>query len=93
MPPTAQHEKINNRKVRNRMNKPCKIIKLDKYTGRLEQPSILLMNRSSHIIGKISRYDNWKASLVANGLDEIVFNVHKYADGFRCPVWDDLVDL
>ena len=56
-------------------------------------PTLLLMNRSSHIIGKISRYDNWHISLVAQGTDEIVFNVHKYADGFRCPVWDDLVDL
>ncbi len=79
--------------MENTMNKPCEIIKLDKYTGRIEQPSILLMNRSSHIIGKISRYDNWNILLVANGLDEIVFDVHKYSDGRLCPVWDDLVDL
>ena len=56
-------------------------------------PSLLLMNRSSHVIGKISRYDNWHISIVANGLDEIVFDVHKYVDSVPCPVWDDLVDL
>ena len=75
------------------MNKPSEIIKFDKYLGRIQQPNILLMNRSFHIIGKISMYDNWHASIVANGLNEIVFNVHKYADGRLCPIWDDLVDL
>ena len=75
------------------MNKPCQVIKFDKYTHRIEMPIILLMNRSFSIIGKISRYANWKMALIGNGLDEIVFNVYKYADGFRCPVWDDLVDL
>ena len=75
------------------MNKPSEIIKFDKYLGRIQQPNILLMNRSFHILGKISRYDNWHASIVANGLNEIVFNVHKYADGRLCPIWDDLVDL
>lgn len=75
------------------MNKPSEIIKFDKYLGRIQQPNILLMNRSFHILGKISRYDNWHASIVANGLNEIVLNVHKYEDGRLCPVWDDLVDL
>ena len=79
--------------MENTMNKPCEVIKLDKYTGRIKQPSILLMNRSSHVIGRISHYDNWNILLVANGLDEIVFDVYKYADGKLCPVWDDLVDL
>ncbi len=51
------------------------------------------MNRSFHIIGMVNRYDNWHISLVANGIDEIVFDVHKYADGKLCPIWDDLVDL
>lgn len=51
------------------------------------------MNRSFDIIGKISRYDNWNISLVANGIDEISFNVHKYADGKICPIWDELIDL
>ncbi len=56
-------------------------------------PSILLMNRSSHVIGRITHYDNWHVSIVAVGMDEIVFDVHKYTDGRPCPVWDDLVDL
>ena len=56
-------------------------------------PSILLMNRSSHVIGRITHYDNWHVSIVAVGMDEIVFDVHKYTDGRLCPVWDDLVDL
>lgn len=51
------------------------------------------MNRSFDIIGKISRYDNWNISLVANVIDEISFNVHKYADGKICPIWDELIDL
>ncbi len=56
-------------------------------------PSILLMNRASHVIGRITHYDNWHVSIVAVGMDEIVFDVHKYTDGRLCPVWDDLVDL
>lgn len=56
-------------------------------------PTLLLMNRSFDVIGKISRYDNWNISLVGNGMDEISFDVHKYADGKLCPVWDDLIDL
>lgn len=73
--------------------KPCKIIKIDKYTGKINIPTLLLMNRSFHTIGKISRYEDWHISLVGNGIDEISFNVHKYADGILCPVWDDLIDL
>lgn len=75
------------------MNKPNEIIKIDKYTRKIEMPILLLMNRSFHVIGKISRYENWKISLVANGVDEISFDVHKYADGRLCPLWDSLVDL
>lgn len=75
------------------INKPCEIIKLDRYTGKIPLPSLLLMNPSFHIIGKISRYENWEIRIVANGLDEIIFYVHKYTDGMLCPIWDDLVDL
>lgn len=75
------------------MNQPYEIIKLDKYTGRIEMPALLLMNRSFDIIGKISRYENWNISLVGNGIDEISFDVHKYADGRACPIWDELIDL
>lgn len=75
------------------MKNPYEVIKIDKYTGKIQSPTLLLMNRSFNIIGKISRYDNWNISLVANGMDEISFEVHKYADGKLCPVWDDLIDL
>lgn len=73
--------------------KAYEIIKIDKYTGKIKSPTLLLMNRSFDIIGKISRYDNWNISLVANGIDEISFNVHKYTDGKLCPIWDELIDL
>ena len=76
-----------------KMKQPCEIIKIDKYTRRIEMPSLLLMNRSFGIIGKISRYENWNISLVGNGIDEISFDVHKYSDGRLCPVWDELMDL
>ena len=76
-----------------RMKQPCEIIKIDKYTRRIEMPALLLRNRSFDIIGKISRYENWNISLVGNGIDEISFDVHKYSDGRLCPVWDELIDL
>lgn len=75
------------------MGKPYKIIKIDKYTGKIKTPSLLLMTRSFQKIGKISRFDNWNVSLVGNGINEICFDVHKYTDGILCPVWDDLIDL
>ena len=58
--------------------KPCEVIKLDRYTGMVEMPTLLLMNRSLCIIGDIHFYDNWHISIVGNGIDEIVFDVHKY---------------
>lgn len=76
-----------------RIKQPYEIIQIDKYTGKINTSTLLLMNRSFDIIGKISRYDNWNISLVGNGIDEISFDVHKYADGKICPVWDDLIDL
>lgn len=75
------------------MKKPCEIIKIDKYTGKIEPPVLLLLNRSFEKIGKIGRYENWNLSLAANSIDEISFDVHKYSDGKLCPVWDDLIDL
>lgn len=75
------------------MKNPCEVIKLDKYTNKIDSPTLLLMNRSFHVLGKIGRYDNWKITLVANGIDEINFDVHKYSDGKLCPVWDSLEDL
>lgn len=73
--------------------KPYDVIKIDKYTKKIQVPNLLLMTRSFDIIGKIPHYTDWNISLVGNGMDEISFNVHKYVNGNRCPVWDDLIDL
>ncbi len=75
------------------MKQPYDIIKIDKYTGKIEMPDLLLMTRSFDIIGKIPHYTNWNISLTGNGIDEISFNVNKYVNGMICPVWDDLIDL
>lgn len=75
------------------MKQPYDIIKIDKHTGKIEMPALLLMNRSFDIIGKIPHYANWNISLTGNGIDEISFNVNKYVNGMICPVWDDLIDL
>ncbi len=73
--------------------KPCEIIKMDRYTGMVKMPKLLLMNRSFHVIRDIPFYDNWRILLLGNGLDEIIFDVHKYLDGRLCPVWDEITDL
>lgn len=75
------------------MKKPYEIIKLDRYTGKIQQPTLLLMKRSGEIIGKISNYRNWNISLVGNGIDEINFEVHKSYNGKQCVLWNDLIDL
>ncbi len=75
------------------IKRPYDVIQIDRYTRKINTPALLLMNRSFQILGKINRFDNWNISLVGNGIDEISFNVHKYADGTLCPVWDDLIDL
>ncbi len=75
------------------MKQPYDVIKLDKYTHKIETPRILLMNRSFQVIGKISRYSEWKTAIYGNNLDQIFFTVHKYANGRMCPLWDDLIDL
>lgn len=75
------------------MRKPYEVIHIDKYTNQIDSPVLLLMTRSFKIIGKINRYDNWNISLSGNSPDEITFDVHKFADGIKCPIWDDLIDL
>jgi len=75
------------------MRKLSELIKLDKYTNKIQEPSLTLKTRNFDIIGKISKYTNWSTSFVGNGLDEISFEVHKYINGKPCPVWDDLIDL
>lgn len=79
--------------MKHRIKQPYEIIQVDKHTGKINTPNLLLMNRCFDIIGKISKFENWNISLVGNGIDEISFDVHKYADGRLCPVWDDLIDL
>ena len=73
-------------------SKPSRIIKIDKHTNKIALPTILLQNRNFDTIGKIS-YTNFNASLVANGIDEVSFEVHKYVDGKECPIWDLIQDL
>ena len=73
-------------------SKPSKIIKIDKHTNKIALPTILLQNRSFDTIGKLN-YTNFNASLVANGIDEVSFEVHKYVDGKKCAIWDSLQDL
>ena len=75
------------------MKKPCEIIKIDKYTDKIETPSLLLMNRAGNVIGPIGRFTNFNLSLVGNGLDEISFDVPKYADNIECGIWQELTDL
>ena len=75
------------------MNKPYDVIKIDKNTKKIQTPNLLLTTRSFNVIGKISNFNNWKISLVGNGVDEISFDVHKFVNGKICPIWDDLVDL
>ena len=72
---------------------PSKIIKIDKHTNKIEYPTILLEKRNGSIIGKISDYTKYNLKLVASGVDEVSFNVHKYVNGKKCSVWDDLSDL
>lgn len=79
--------------MKHRIKQPYEIIQIDKHTGKINTPNLLLMNRCFDIIGKISKFENWNISLVGNGIDEISFDVHKYADGRLCPVWNDLIDL
>ena len=73
-------------------SKPSRIIKIDKHTDKIVLPTILLQTRSFKTIGKLN-YTNFNASLVANGIDEISFEIHKYVDGRICPIWDDIEDL
>ena len=73
-------------------SKPNRIIKIDKHTNKIALPTILLQTRSFNTIGKLN-YINFNASLVANGIDEISFEVHKYVDGRICPIWDSIEDL
>lgn len=75
-------------------NNPCNIIRYDSEIGRLYDPTILLKTRSGKTLGNII-YDkeSWNIKLSATELDEISFDVYKYVDDKKNPVWDDLIDL
>lgn len=73
-------------------NKPSSLIKFNKITGQIERPTLLLKTRSGKYIGNI-QYTNLQMSLVAKGLDEISFDVHRFVDGKECEFWDKLRDL
>lgn len=75
-------------------NNPCNIIRYDSEIGRLYDPTILLKTRSGKTLGNII-YDkeSWSIKLSATELDEISFDVYKYVDDKKNPVWDDLIDL
>ena len=75
------------------MTNPCNIIKIDKNTNRISSPNILLTKRNFDVIGKVSRYTDWDISIAGNNINEISFDVPKYIDKKKNPIWDDLVDL
>lgn len=70
-----------------------KFINVDKNNGRIKMPKLTLMTKSFEKLGNIPYFSNWNISVVGNGLDEISFDVHKYVNEEKCPIWDDLEDL
>jgi hypothetical protein len=73
---------------------PSNLIKIDKHTGKVAYPNIILQGRSrDNVIGKINNYENYNLSLVGIGIDEVSFDVYKYVNGVKNERWDDLVDL
>lgn len=72
---------------------PCNIITYNKHSHTLESPTIILKKRNFDVIGEITDYTNWTISLVANGIDEISFDVYKFHNDVKCPIWDKLIDL
>lgn len=70
-----------------------RFINVDKNNGRIKMPKLTLMTKSFETLGNISRFSNWNISVIGNGLDEISFDVHKYVNGEKCPIWDDLEDI
>lgn len=70
-----------------------KFINVDKNNGRIKMPKLTLMTKSFEKLGNIPHFSNWNISVVGNGLDEISFDVHKYVNEEKCPIWDDLEDL
>lgn len=75
------------------MKKIGNAIKIDRRTGLIDPPSLILMSRSLSPLGKIGHYESLTLSLAADGMDEVSLDVHEYNNGKRCPVWDELTSL
>lgn len=74
------------------MSNLSKTIKFDKTTGEFVRPVLLLEHRNGKRLGKIN-YDNLAISFSANKIDEISFDVHKYINGQKNKLWDELSGL
>jgi len=70
-----------------------RLIHLDKNTSKLSNPELLLMTKDFQKIGKLGEYTNWNVSVLGNSVDEISFDVAKYVDGKKNPLWDKITDL
>ena len=70
-----------------------RLIRLDKNTSKLSNPELLLMTKDFQKIGKLGEYTNWNVSVLGNSVDEISFDVAKYVDGKKNPLWDKITDL
>lgn len=68
------------------------LIRFNPLDGKPVEPTLLLRKRGGDIIGKIP-YENLQFSLVAKGVDEISFDVHKTKNGKEFEYWDKLIDL
>lgn len=75
------------------MKKIGNAIKIDRRTGLIDPPSLILMSRSLSPLGKIGHYESLTLSLAADGMDEVSLDVHEYNNGKRCPVWNELTNL
>lgn len=70
-----------------------RLIHLDKNTSKLTTPELILMTKDFNVIGKIGKYANWNVSILGSSTDEISFEVAKYIDGKKNPLWEKITDL
>ncbi|WP_288681675.1 tail fiber domain-containing protein [uncultured Eubacterium sp.] len=70
-----------------------RLIHLDKNTSKLSNPELILMTKDFQKIGKLGEYTNWNVSVLGNSVDEISFDVAKFVDGKKNPLWDKITDL
>lgn len=57
-----------------------------------EVPTLILAKRNGDKLGKINA-ESIQVSSYLNDADEITFNVYKYTDNEKDPLWDDIVDF